>query len=1465
MRPYKLFAGMAYLLVSFAFMGIAQAAVTDLANAPMTTSSSLTVKPNVMLVLDDSGSMAWTHMPDNVKTFVSKYGYVSSQCNGVYYDPTVVYAPPVDYSGASYPNASFTGAWKDGFKTTLGIVDLSTAFYAYDDTTSYGMGTDAAQPAYYYTYSGTQTTEKQRDYYTTSSTFYQECNTGYAATIYISGSSTTSVTGITVNGVQILSGSTSSSNSSSTVASRIADNINQAGYSATSSGSRINIYAPPNVAVDNLAPLISKSGGMAFNTVAFSAQGSGMGLFTKVTVGSNSGVGGIDERQNFANWFSYYRTRILMMKTSSGLAFNPIDDKYRVGFLAINHNNGTNNDFLNIDVFDKSAGTTSQKAKWYNQLYSSKPSGGTALRASLSQAGLIYANKISQIYGINVVDPMQYSCQQNFTILSTDGFWNDDGGVQLDGTTSVGNQDSAEDRPMNDGGGAIVTTKTPTTTVVRTQTVTVKATTTSWSRNEVTVPASKNCSSNTKYNVVTQKQKYNQVVRAQTTLVVDQTNTSIRTVVINNGVVTSDTTASATSSSNVSNQTSTVSDTGAPDGSTAWADNGAPSTSCKTSPSPYLAGTTNVTNPSNGGSSTATESGPVTTTISTTGPTVGAVTTTSVSTGGTSDTLADAAEYYYITDLRNTSLSNCTGAIVSPATVGNNICENNVPSGGQDAASWQHMTTFTLGLGARGRMVFSPSYLSDTSGDFFAVKNGSIASATVCTWQTIGSACTWPIPTMNKPETIDDLWHTAVNGRGTYFSATNPATLAAGLSSALAGVTVRTGGTAAATTSSPNIVTGDNFVFSSNFTSGEWSGELFRFELDPVTLDFSAQNDWEAQALLDAKVSRNIYTYDPAAGNGLKSFTWDNLTSAEKSFFSAPKISSLTQFCTVGITCLSDASKLAAAGSNLVNFLRGDRTNEGVSTDPSKYYRQRAHLLGDIINSEAVYVKAPHYAYVDTGYDAYKTSHKSRQGMVYVAANDGMLHAFNADTGDESWSYIPSSVLPKLYKLADKDYANHHEYYVDGTPAQGDVYFGGAWHTVVIGGLNGGGRGYYALDVTDPASPKALWEFTYDTGSGSGYITDANLGYSFGKPVITKLKNGTWVAVLTSGYNNISPGDGNGHLYVLNIGTGAQIISGGIPTNAGGYPAGSATTVTTGCSVVPCPSGLAQINQWADNPTLDNTAKRVYGGDMFGNVWRFDIDDNLPPGGNEAQLLATLRGSAGGNVQPVMTKPVLGDVNGSAIVYVGTGRYLGTSDLGDTSSQSLYAIKDNLGTTSYGNPRSDASFIKQTLTIGTCPTGSPASRCKVGQSVLTGSRNSVDFGSDHGWYVDFPRTGERANTDPQLALGILGLNTNVPDATACTSGGFSYSYFFDYRTGVPIAGSDVVGISLGNGLASRPVYVEGSTGKVATINQVDGGGSGSSSGVGGTKKTIRPQLNDVPPPSGVTDTKRISWRELTDE
>ena len=224
--------------------------------------------------------------------------------------------------------------------------------------------------------------------------------------------------------------------------------------------------------------------------------------------------------------------------------------------------------------------------------------------------------------------------------------------------------------------------------------------------------------------------------------------------------------------------------------------------------------------------------------------------------------------------------------------------------------------------------------------------------------------------------------------------------------------------------------------------------------------------------------------------------------------------------------------------------------------------------MGDTVNATPFYVRSPRYSFADAvtpSYATFKTNNAGRKPVLYLGANDGMLHAFDARVGsgfngNELWAYVPRMLLPNLYKLTDKNYAAKHQYYVDGSPTVMDAYWGGSWHTVLVGGLNAGGRGYYALDVTNPSSPQALWEFCSDSTLCA--LADADLGYSYGNPIITKrASDGRAIVLLTSGYNNVTPGSGKGFLYVVDLATGALLEK-----------------VSTGVGSTTTPSGLGKIS-----------------------------------------------------------------------------------------------------------------------------------------------------------------------------------------------------------------------------------------------------------------------------------------------
>jgi type IV pilus assembly protein PilY1 len=505
-------------------------------------------------------------------------------------------------------------------------------------------------------------------------------------------------------------------------------------------------------------------------------------------------------------------------------------------------------------------------------------------------------------------------------------------------------------------------------------------------------------------------------------------------------------------------------------------------------------------------------------------------------------------------------------------------------------------------------------------------------------------------------------------------------------------------------------------------------------------------------------------------------------------------------------------------------------------------------LLGDIINAEPLVVREPFAHYADTCYStavtgkcttSFKADQASRTRIVYQGANDGMLHAFNAASGAEEWAYIPSLLMSSLNNLSRKS-GFVHQYYVDGTPTSGDVDFSNtdgvtgnpnpSWKTILVGGLSKGGRGYYALDITTPTAAdeaavtqKVLWEFP---NSATTAIVKNNTGYSFGKPIIVKTAGKGWVVLVMSGYNNGADtgGDGHGYLFVLNARTGDLIKA-----------------MDTGEGLSTDPSGLAQIAAYVENSDIDNTVSYVYGGDLKGNVWRFDLTATNPNSWN-VKRLAILKDGIG-NTQPVTTVPELAKITiggtDKRFVYVGTGKYLGDSDVATTGTQTMYALVDDLsspvGSTPVIGDPTRSSLQVQTLTAS--------------GTTRTATTTTVDFALKKGWYVDMPASGERINTDPALVLGALVFTSNIPSSDVCTPGGSSWLNVLDYKTGGKLTGSTVAWSStfLGDALASRVVSIKLPSGEVKVLVRTS------------DAATV---TTGVPVPSSSTTGRRASWREV---
>jgi len=933
------------------------------------------------------------------------------------------------------------------------------------------------------------------------------------------------------------------------------------------------------------------------------------------------------EMQNFANWFSYYRTRIQSAKTALGLAFSALDAKSRVGFSTINNNAGKDNDggqnFVPLADFD---GT--QKQRWYGQLYGISPAGGTPLVPALDRAGRYYqTGSMPGAATAQRSDTVPLACTPNYTILSTDGYWTSRGSV------SVGDTDrTVPDLPANVYADAAT------------------------------------------------------------------------------GAVRNDPVA------------------------------GLPLIPGQNFPAPFYDGT------------------------------------------GTSDSLADVAMRYWITDLTGTSAGKVQPNPLDPAT-------------------WQHMVTYTIGLGASGTLSTPPT----------------------------GSA-TWPVPQPGTATAIDDLWHAALNGHGQYFNSPDPARLRTSLGSILNDIVNRTGSAAAVAVSNPSLLPGDNLAFTSSFNSGGWYGELQAFTVDLQTGVLAATPEWSAQAQLDAKpiANRYIASFDGTSG---VPFTATGL-GAKASRLNSPNV-----------------PPGPSDNSAVVAYLRGDRSGEGNGTSAAQPYRARVHLLGDVVDAEPVYVSAPRASFTDPGYSAFKSGTAAgRTKVVYQGANDGMLHAFDAATGNELWAYVPGSLVDAPLSATRPDTSSlvglaqqalfQHRFYVNGTPTATDVDLSNTalnqptpsapqWATVLVGGLARGGRGYYALNVTDPTAgsdadvaAKLMWEFP---NANTNATTRNNLGFSYGVPLNVKTRAVGWVTLLTSGYNNGSDtgGDGSGYLFVLNTATG-QVLR----------------QLRTGAGSSSSPSGLARVSAFLASPGTDDTVDFVYGGDLQGNVWRFDLSGASSASWNVTKL-ATLA-DASGTPQPVTTAPELGVVNGKRIVYVGTGRYLGASDVpgtpgasaNATQQQSFYGLMDDQSGTPIATPLR-GQLVAQSAT--------PAPNGEI--NITT---NPVNLATKRGWVLDFAPSpsGERSTTSPVLFGGVLSFTTNTPSSDSCLPGGSSNLYFLNYSTGgaIPMLASRFVG----DVLASRVQPIGLPSGSARILVRTSEGST---------------RVFDVAVPPATSPT-RVMWREV---
>ena len=759
------------------------------------------------------------------------------------------------------------------------------------------------------------------------------------------------------------------------------------------------------------------------------------------------------------------------------------------------------------------------------------------------------------------------------------------------------------------------------------------------------------------------------------------------------------------------------------------------------------------------------------------------------------NSFADVAMNYWLRDLRDDLTDNLKPKPADPAT-------------------WQHMNFYAIGLGLVGTLdAQDPVILNELTGTTARVRD-------------------WPTPAANSQTAIDDMWHATLNGRGLMLNARNANELKSSILKIISDVSGKEDSQSGVAVSTVSL-SSDTMKYTPWYTPGYWIGDVRAWHLDQSSaVEICGPNPtssnpcpaaWEIETLTGTDPISGVPTYTSL----IPSHTARNIVVGNGATSGARAVN--FDFTTMTSTGL--AAVVTGANANLINYLRGDDSNEDVvgnSGSSSAIYRGRVAKLGDVVNSTPTFVyqnasvdysKLP--AAQGPGFSTYWTAPvfntngqqtapagglkgQRTEGMLFVGSNDGMLHGFrngkyvydaqgNVSTvsqagGIEAFAYVPRAILPKIHLLADKAYA--HRYFVDGPTIEADAYISGGWKNIVIGSTGAGagvdssagvspGTGIFVLDVTSlntgitttpsysMGTGNVLWEI------GSKLPTPAASEYAELGYVLTDIQtgptlDGSWVAIFGNGYESASC---KAQLFIVNLSSGALIKK--IDTGAGN------------CSTAK--NGLGGVG------VVRNDKQQIigaYAGDLLGNMWKFDLNDT-----STSNWKLGLSGDPlfnAGGTKPITAPPTIIDLADANVwadgkntspkpgymVVFGSGKMYETSDTSTTTQQSLYGAWDSelfgVSTAATGAARvAIGSMVQQSMGTPTVINGT---------NYFSSTTNTVNYAGKKGWYIDFPNTGERLIYPMDtMAYHYVGVGTVSPTGIAlnsCVSGSGGSGYFY---------------------------------------------------------------------------------------